>query len=66
MATYKCLKDGCSGTLSFADKPTDKGSAKTPTRPWQRGFELIVLIEDEPVACPICGTSYFERELRQP
>jgi len=65
MPAYKCVKQGCGGVVTFDAKPDEKGAADPSRRGQQRRHAVIVIVEDEPVPCPVCGTSYYERELRQ-
>lgn len=54
MVQYKCKKEGCDGTVTFPD------SSETPQRS-EKGQRLAP-VEDRPVECPKCGTSYYKHE----
>lgn len=54
MTQYICKKENCGGTVAFPDP------SEIPDRSL-KGTHLAP-IEDRPVECSKCGTSYYRRE----
>lgn len=64
---YKCIKvteSGvpCDGQVNFCTvKKSDTSSSGSKK---SKRFQMILEVKDEISACPKCGTSYFEWELK--
>jgi hypothetical protein len=56
MAEYTCKKKPCDGTVKFPDRSADPPDDLRGTR--------ITVVDDKPVECPKCGTSWYESELK--
>lgn len=61
MVTYNCKTTDCSGEVSFLD-PSEKLQQQN-SGPTSSSVKLVVL-EDTPSKCPICGISWYESELK--
>lgn len=62
MPTYACKTPKCKGTFTFPDK-ADLFQEARPVDPRRMSDTALILIQDEPVECPICHTSFYQREV---
>lgn len=63
MPTYSCKTKDCEGTLTFPDKAASRDNS-TRVDPHKARDILLIVIKDEPVECPKCGVSYYERQVK--